>query len=63
METTNKQEVVHIADEGISLEKNSRGYNYKIKVAGLDIGKLERLNVLMQEKYGTGIKNLDEDEK
>jgi hypothetical protein len=42
--------------ESIKLKKNSKGYNWEIKLLDEDIErqiiKLERLNKLMEEKYG-----------
>jgi hypothetical protein len=51
-----------VADtDSLVLEKNSRGYNWKIKLLGHDVNKLEVLNDEMQKRWGkgAGTQNLD----
>lgn len=36
----------------IKLLKNTKNYNWEIKILSLDIDEIERLNNLMQSKFG-----------
>lgn len=40
--------------EGIKLTKNSRGYNWDIRLNSLDIKKLEELNLEMLKRFNNG---------
>lgn len=44
------------AQEGVKLIKNSRGYNWEIKLLNLDLDELDRINKIMISKYGGGRK-------
>lgn len=43
--------------ESIKLIKNTKGYNWEIKLLSLDIGELERLNNIMISKFNKEVKN------
>jgi len=38
--------------EGIKLIKNSKGYNWEIKILDLDVSKLEELDKDLRNKFG-----------
>ena len=42
--------------ESIKLIKNSRGYNWEIKLLDLDLKRLEELNNQMQKKFNIELK-------
>ena len=39
--------------ESIKLIKNTKGYGWELRVIGLDIAKLEKLNNEMIDKFGS----------
>jgi hypothetical protein len=41
--------------ESLKLYKNSKGYNWEIKILGLDVKKLVELNREMETQFGTTI--------
>ena len=38
--------------ESIKLERNSKGYNWSIRLIDIDLDRLEKINNQMIEKYG-----------
>ena len=38
--------------EGIKLTKNTKGYNWEIKLLSLDLEQLHKINMQLIEKYG-----------
>lgn len=39
----------------IKLMKNTKGYNWEIKVLSLDIVELDRLNKIMMDRFGSTV--------
>jgi hypothetical protein len=52
-QTQPAQEMQIEQKEGIKLIKNSKGYNWEIKILSLDIDQLENLNKEMEKRFGT----------
>lgn len=48
--TNNKLETT---TESLKLIKNTKGYNWEIKILSVDIERLEKLNQTMMEKFGS----------
>ena len=48
--TNNKLETT---TESLKLIKNTKSYNWEIKILSVDIGRLEKLNQTMMEKFGS----------
>lgn len=48
---TEEPNVIIKEQESLTLEKNSRGYNWKIKLLEIDIDRLDEINEKMKEKY------------
>ena len=51
---------VILETETLKLTRNSRGYNWDIKLLSVDIDKLEQLNNDMIKRFGTGTPNKEE---
>ena len=51
-----EEETILQQQHSIKLYKNSKGYNWEIRIYGVDIdvvaGEIERINDLLQSKYG-----------
>jgi len=48
-------EQIRAEEESIKLFKNTKGYNWEIKILKIDIPRLVELNKKMQEEFGSDL--------
>jgi len=55
MEIIDNSPTLRIAEtvESLKLIKNTKGYNWEIKIIGIDINRLNDINEGMMKQYGT----------
>lgn len=54
-----EQQIIRESPEYIKLIKNTKGYNWEIKVNSLDVKKLEEVNLEVQKTFSDGMPTLD----